>query len=434
VGYGSAQVKSFDSASGSVRITYALSGPHAPPGASAAAPDAVVAAAEAADAALAKFAELGYRAIVSDGDSPCASNGGDDKVDVYLVDFPSADGKAVADHCSAGGAVRACSGFVLVENDFARSSYANLREGMNTVVPHELFHLVQNAYDADVERWWAEGSAQWAAKQLHPELLDLERNLPAYFSQPWRPLDVPSSGVAAAFLYATAIWPVFLSERHGDDLVRRVFEGLAAGESTVFASAATALAAQGSSLGQEFLWFAAYNAATGSRARSGFGYEHAANYPLVALSPLVGDPGTSIDDVGSGFGAFYYSVESSEPLSFTLEADPTRMAALLVPMSSGSLDLGAAAALPAETDGSAVVVVAGQSSAKTDAPFRLRIGESEGGGDSASAGASGSEKLSSSCALVRGIPGRARAQQEPSLALGFGLFALLFFTMKRAQR
>jgi hypothetical protein len=421
VSYGSAKVATFDSASGRVRISYALSGPHAPPRASDPSPAAVVAAANAADAALAKFDELGYRQIVSDGDSPCASNGGDDKVDVYLIDFPSADGQAVPDHCTSSTA-RSCAGFVMVENDFAGSGYADLTEGMNTVVPHELFHLVQNAYDAGVERWWAEGSAQWAAKQVHPELQDLERHLPAYFKQPWRPLDVPPSGVAGEFLYATAIWPVFLSEQFGHDFVRRVFEGLADGALSPLASTASLLEEEGTSLGAEFLSFAAYNAATGSRASSGVGYDHAADYPLVPFASLASERGTGVDEVSSGLGAFYYAVESSEPRRFTIDADPTRVRALLVPLADGKLALDAALPLPAQVQGSAVVVVAGQSVAKTDAPFRLNV----------AAGASepnetGSEDLSSSCNVSRGV-GR------PGFSLEWGAWALLSFALARRIR
>src|SRR6478672_4820278 len=58
--YGTAEVASYDSPSGGASIHYALSGTHAPPAASAdgETPDAVIAAARAADDALAKYVEL----------------------------------------------------------------------------------------------------------------------------------------------------------------------------------------------------------------------------------------------------------------------------------------------------------------------------------------------------------------------------------------
>lgn len=426
VSYGTAGVRSFDSPAGSARIWYALTGPHAPTAADSEIPPAVGAAASAADAAFAKFSELGFHLPISDAASPCVENGGDARVDVYLADFPAADGKAVSDHCLSGS-VRRCAGFVIVENDFARSGYADLTEAMNTVVPHELFHLVQNAYDADVERWWAEGSAQWAAKQVQPELRDLERFLPAFFSQPWRPLDVPTSGVAADFLYATAIWPVFLSERHGVDIVRKVFEGLSQGDATSLASVARLLEQQGTTLGAEFLWFAAYNAATGERAQPGVGYQHAADYPLVALSPLNSQNVTSIDEVGSGLGAFYYSLETSEPLALTLDADPTRVAGLLVPLLDGRAALDLAKPLPARTDSNALIVVAGQSVLKTDAPFRLSVSAS------APEGAESAKKLPSSCSLASVAPHGETSPPKGFAALS-SLLGLLLLTVKRRTR
>jgi hypothetical protein len=374
LGYGGAEVAFFDSPSGRARVHYALTGTHSPPAVSTdqvGVPDAVLVAAEAADAALEKFADLEYSAPLADGDSPCASNGGSDAVDVYLLHFAAADGQAVVDHCLPGSPQR-CAGFVLVENDFRGGGYANITEGLRTVVPHELFHLVQNAYDTDVERWWAEGSAQWAAKQVYPELTDLERFLPAYFGNPWRPLNVPPAGVITSFLYATAIWPVFLHERFDAALVREIYEALDGSQASVLPKTDAVLAARGTSLAEQFSWFAAYNAATAERAPDSAGYAHAVDYPLVELEPFEVADGATLDEISSGLGAFYYSVQSAEPLELSLEADPERVQALLVPVIDGKAEVQGATPLPATLEGEAIVVVAGQSLARTDAPFTLR--------------------------------------------------------------
>jgi len=398
--FGSAEVAFFDAVSGRARVHYALSGTHAPPAASTledGVPDAVVVAAEAADAALDKFEELGYRAPLGDGASPCDSNGGSDAIDVYLLNFAAADGQAVADSCEEG-LPRRCSGFIVVENDFRRGGYANAAEGLRTVVPHELFHLVQNAYDVDVDRWWAEGSAQWADKQVYPELKDLERFLPDYFDAPWRPLNVPPNGVITNFLYATAVWPVFLGERFDQALVREVYEGLGPDLADTLPATDAALQARGSSLVDEFLQFAAYNAATGERAPESGGYVDAASYPLVELKPLSASEGALVSEVGSGLGAFYYSLNAQAPLELSLEADETRQAALLVPLVDGKLQLDAAQRLPATLEGQGVVVVAGQSLARTDAPFTLR-------GKAPSAKLGDDSPGSSGCSLV-GLPSK----------------------------
>jgi hypothetical protein len=391
--YGNAEVAFHDSASGRARIHYALAGTHAPPAASTlkdGVPDAVVVAAEAADTALDKFAALGYRAPLSDANSPCGSNGDSDAIDVYLLNFAAADGQAVADFCEEG-APRRCSGFVVVENDFKRGGYANTAEGLRTVVPHELFHLVQNAYDADLDRWWAEGSAQWADKQVYPELQDLERFLPDYFESPWRPLNVPPNGVITNFLYATAIWPVFLSERFDAELVREVYEGLGPDAADVLPATDAALQQRGSSLAEEFLQFAAYNAATGERAPDSGGYVDAASYPLVPLEALTNTHGELVSEVGSGLGAFYYSLNAEVSTELSLEADPAREAALLAPLVDGKLQLDLAKRLPATLEGPGIVVVAGQSLSRTDAPFKLsgKPPSTEPGGGDATPDSSG---------------------------------------------
>ncbi len=371
--YGSAEVAFLDAPSGRARVHYALSGVHAPPAASTRAdgvPDVIAVAAQAADDALDEYTALGYAPPLGDGDSPCGSNGDSDALDIYIVNFAAADGQAVPDHCETGSP-RRCAGFVLVENDFRAGGYANAAEGMRTVVPHELFHLVQNAYDADVEPWWAEGSAQWAAKQVYPELRDLERFLPGYFDNPWRPLNVPPSGPINSFLYATAIWPVFLHERFDADVVREIYEGFETGAGGALETADVVLQARGSSLAAEFLQFAAYNAATGERATDEAGYLAAADYPLVPLTPFAVEPGAALPENSSGFGAFYYSVATTSPLELGFESDPTRVAALLMPLVEGKARLDQAQPLPATLEGEGIVVVAGQTLDRKNAPFTL---------------------------------------------------------------
>ncbi|HYQ15112.1 MAG TPA: MXAN_6640 family putative metalloprotease [Polyangiaceae bacterium] len=420
--YGNAELSYYDSASGRVRVHFALSGTHAPPAVSTLEPDfpdAVVIAAQAADSALDKYAELGYRVPLGDGDSPCSSNGDSDAIDIYLIQFAGADGQITLDHCEAGSPKR-CAGFALVENDFRGGPYADVAEGLRTVVPHELFHLVQDSYDADVERWWAEGSAQWAAKQVFPELLDLQRFLPAYFDNPWRPLNVPPSGVVTSFLYATAIWPVFLEQRHDASLVREVYDGLGQSGDDVLPTTDRVLAAHGSSLSRDFLQFAAFNAATGSRAPESGGYLDAAGYPEVDFEALAQTRGELASDVMSGMGAFYYSLTASEPTELSLDADATRVAALLAPIHDGKVALDAAQPLPATLDGEGVVIVAGQSLARTDAPFVLR-----GAAPSSGAGGPGT---SSGCSVARVTP-----QVAPGSGVLLG-FVVILSRRRRARR
>jgi hypothetical protein len=229
--------------------------------------------------------------------------------------------------------------------------------------------VIQNAYDVELERFWAEGTAQWATKKLDPSLTDLERNLPAFFAQTSRALDAPANGVTAAFLYGSAIWPVFLSQRHGDELVRTILERESETGGSSLASTESVLADRQASLADEFALFSAWNAATGSRAGPA-GYRDAAKYPVIPLKELGSVP---IRDVSSGLASFYYRAEVSAPMRVMLETDSKRNTGTLVPLENGMARVDRAMPLPAVLAAEGIIVVSGISSNKTDAPFTLSL-------------------------------------------------------------
>jgi len=370
--YGSAEVKSFGSST--VLVWYVTAGVHAVNAQSTrsdAIPDDVVEVAEVTTAAFAKYLELGYRAPISDVSHPeCGANGGDGRLDVYLVRMQGADGMTAIDlgRCSERGSAVFCASFILAQANFA-AQYPNASTGIRTVLPHELFHVFQNAYDSGLDRFWAEGTAQWAVKTLDPSLTDLERNLPAFFAQPSRALDAPANGVTTAFLYGSAIWPVFLSQRYGGRIVRAILEREAEEGGSSLASADAVLADEQTSLSREFARFAAWNAATGARADAG-GYEDAASYPMVPVKELGPVP---IHDVSSGLASFYYHAQVSAPMQIALETDSTRNVGTLVPLENDVARVDRATPLPAQLLAEGIIVVSGITSNKTDAPFTLSL-------------------------------------------------------------
>lgn len=365
--YGAAEVKSF--AGTAVRVHYATSGQHAPNLATTrqdGVPDTVALAADLGDQALGKYAAMGYKAPPSD--ASCASNGGDDKLDIYLVAFAGADGTTVPDNCNGN----VCGSFVLSESTFTGRGYASAQEGFSTVVTHELFHAVQNAYDQGVDRFWAEGTAQWAMKVVHPDLSDFERQLPAFFAEPNRSIDTQPSGVTAGYLYGSSVWPLFLATKYGEDTVRAVYDGEAAGAKAIDATDAV-LKAKGTSLAEAFPLFWAWNAATKAYAGAG-GYPDAAKYPGVKLTPF--QDGTT--GITSGLGAFLYLASSATSWRLALDTDPARNAGLVVPLEGGKAALDRAKPLAGGGhvdlgEGDAIVVVAGITTKKTDAKFTLSI-------------------------------------------------------------
>jgi hypothetical protein len=377
--YGSATVRSFGNAQ--VLVWYAIDGPHAVNLTTTrqdGVPDDVAKVAAVTSDALSRYAAMGYRSPVSDATNPsCGSNGGDGRFDVYLLHMLGADGMTVTEsgRCATAQAGTACATFIGAQSNFAEY-YATSDLGIRTVLPHETFHAVQDAYDVAIDRFWAEGTAQWAAKTLDPSLQDLERFLPAFFSASGRALDAPANGVTAAFLYGAAIWPVFLTSRHGDEVVREILEQEAQSGGSTLAATDLVLQSLHTSMAIDSPQFAAWNAATGTRAGIA-GYTSAAQYPMVSISEL---EGSSASGVTSGFSSFYFHVKGDTPSQLTIRADAARNAGQLVPMVSGVARVDQAVALPADFSGEGIVVVSGITSLRTDAPFTVtRTAIADGG-------------------------------------------------------
>jgi hypothetical protein len=352
-----------------VRIWYTTTGPHAVNPATTRidmVPDNVARAAAVGDDALTKYAMMGFLPPLSD-----AACGGDDRIDIYLMHFNAADGDAATDTCTNVGAAKKCSAFALVEARL-ENAYGTFDLGARVVIPHELFHATQDAYDANLDRFWAEGTAQWAAKTLDPTTHDLEAFLPDFFANATRSIDVASGGVTSGYIYGAAIFPVFLTEHVGMDTVRLALEQEAMLGPPSMTAIGAALGGLGTSMAAEYPTFAAWNAATGTRAGTG-GYADASKYPMV--KDIAAFDGASVSGVVSGFSVFYYSYDfGADPHELTLEGDLARVGARVFPLEDGRANLDRLASLPAIVTGPGILVVSGISTKKSDAPFTVKVG------------------------------------------------------------
>lgn len=412
--YGAAKVDSF--ATSHIRVWYTVEGEHAVRAASTRGdqvPDDVALAASVTEDAYARYGEMKFRAPVSDASHPaCVTNGGDGKTDVYLMHFTAADGQTVPEQCK--GSPKVCSGFILA--DARLTGYKTFEEGVRTVLPHELFHAVQGAYDSEMDSYWAEGTAQWAAKTLTPTLKDLEHFLPTFFKEPSRSIDSPPGGSAGAYLYATAIWPVFLGERFDADIVRETFDVQGTAHGAAMDAVATVLGNRKSSLAVEYPTFMIWNTATKSRAGAG-GYANAASYPELPADDF---PAEGIaKGITAGYSAAIYRLNAAAPVELVLETDPERNRAMLVPVRDGITQVAEAKALPAVLSGEGFVVVTGITAKKSDAPFTLSTKAPAVAPDGGGAPASGSSGESSGCSATP-----ARSEGDPSLS-GLGLIGVV---------
>ncbi len=419
--YGTDTVKTYDTAL--VRVHYALTGKHAPTQTSTRAdgvPDTVAFAGDTGQDALTRYAQMGF--LPPPVDTPCDSNGGDQRLDVYLVAFAGADGTTTPENCTGN----ACGSFVLSESTFSGRGYANAQEGFKTVITHELFHTVQNAYDSQLDRFWAEGTAQWAMKTLHPELRDFENQLPDFFAHPDHSLDSLPSGAVAGYLYGSAVWPLFLTLTQGEGTVKAILEREADGKMKAMDGANAVLTAKGSSIGQAFLLFSAWNAATKSPVpEAGQGYREAATYPGVKKAALV----DGAAGITSGYSSYAYEGALDAPTMISLTTDATRNAGLLVSITAdGKADLANAKPLPATGSGQVLVVVAGITTKKTDGPFTLAFSAPSDG--DAGPSARGPTQESGGCAV-------SAREERTDLGSVFGAALVPLFLaplMRRARR
>ncbi|MBX3247542.1 MAG: hypothetical protein KF901_10230 [Myxococcales bacterium] len=281
-------VESHPSPGGAFRVHFTRLGVHAVPARDddeSGVPDHVERVAEIYDEVLAFYRELGFRAPLSD--ASIVDNGGDDRFDVYLLDFGgSADGAFRTDACGVDGArPTQCVGFMVQENDFVGYGYPTVTYASRLLASHELFHAVQAAYHAGRGSVLGEGTAVWASKVFDATLRDLEHFARGYLDNTDRPIDRPLPGPIDPFSYGTGIFFRFLEERYEPDLIRALWEGTET-EEWMPALDGLLMLDHGTSFGEAFREFAEWNLFTGPRADTTRAYSDGARFPLVKTTAV----------------------------------------------------------------------------------------------------------------------------------------------------
>ena len=253
---------------GSIRVHYSTEGPNQTlllDGNQDSIPDYVEQVATAAQQSLALFTELGFYHPLAEGQFNLDDDGGSAALDFYLVNFEgNSDGYFGVDECNQ----QKCSGYMVVENDFAGYFYNNELEALHTVIPHELFHAIQAAYTNTLPTWISEGTALWAQRRFDIESKDFRAFANAYLEQTDRPLNRPPSGPVPAFAYGTGIWWEFLTIRHGTSFVKELLEGWEpiAEEAEMVDVMVDAIRAKNDTMDSAWVTFSHYNLGSGFRA------------------------------------------------------------------------------------------------------------------------------------------------------------------------
>lgn len=293
-------VESFGADGGAYKVFFTRAGTNAVPGGDAddsGVPDFVEVVDSTYEAVGALYhGPLGYRRPVSDG--TISDNGGDARFDIYLVDFArAADGAFRVDQCPPSSPSR-CIGYVVQENDYAGYGYPSTTIANRILASHEYFHAVQAAYDDDQSVVISEGTAVWASERFDPTLNDLEGFVHGYLERTDRSIDSPPPGPVPSFAYGSAIFFKFLTERHDDDLIRKLWEHLENGQGDptepadqadpTFVIQLDALLKRDyqSSFAAEWAEFAKWNLYTAGAADATQGYFEGAKYPAVTTGPI----------------------------------------------------------------------------------------------------------------------------------------------------
>lgn len=266
----------------------------------------------------------GYRAPLSDATVP-GDHGGDERFDVYLLDFGgSADGAFRRESCDA---MHHCAGFVVMENDFKGYGYPSTTYADRVLVSHEFFHAVQAAYDDGETTIFSEGTAVWSTEQFDPTLSDLEGFVGGFLQRPDRSIFSPLPGPVDAFSYGSALFFQFLGEKLGPTIIRELWEAAEGGDDW-FAAIDGVLQTHSTSFAEAFATFATWNLYTKARANPQKAYAAGAGYPLVRIDaqPLP----AAVDSIRVFPSAtIYYSLDPAGRTSIDVALLPT-----------GNIDLG----------------------------------------------------------------------------------------------
>jgi hypothetical protein len=155
---------------------------------------------------------FGYRAPRSDDAS--ANDGGDGRLDVYLLDLGQ---EGIFGYCTSDDPnlfspsyqFFAFSAYCALDNDYVGFGPRTPTEYLQVTTSHEFFHAVQFAYDFLEDIWLMEGTAAWMEDEAYPAIND------NFIFLPQSPLRVPTSPLDRGddgFEYGSWVYFKYLSE------------------------------------------------------------------------------------------------------------------------------------------------------------------------------------------------------------------------------
>jgi len=244
---------------------------------------------------------------------PSWDNGGDGKYDVYLTyQEPGYLGFTFPEWYYP---YPKATSYIVLRSDYSiytqspYYSYEDQYDGMKVTAAHEFFHAVQMGYDADEygggpypnsKPYWMEMTATWMEDMVYDYVNDYLGYISYFFRYPWLSLKTFSynqaDGPKYYHAYGSCVWPIYLSERFGGDIIREIWTecGETAGDNVLLATGQI-LADKGSSFDQAFQEFTIWNYFTSSKADTQTFYSEGHLFPPAYVYSLQNHPSYPVD-------------------------------------------------------------------------------------------------------------------------------------------
>ncbi len=164
--------------------------------------------------------KLGYRAPLPDQGSTEIAGNPDEALDIYLADLGT---RGLYGYCAPEGSADShqLPGYCVLDNDYATAEYgAAPLNSLRVTAAHELFHVVQFAYDVDEDSWMMEGTATWIEDEVYDSIND---NVQFLVSSPLRYPRTPLDYSADGHRYGSFLFFKYAAERFRDPGVVRQF-------------------------------------------------------------------------------------------------------------------------------------------------------------------------------------------------------------------
>ncbi|MCD6532287.1 hypothetical protein J7K99_07580 [bacterium] len=271
-----------------------------------------------------------YLAPPSDGTA-----GGNSKYDVYIMDIPGGGVLGYTSPETEGSYPwNDATSYIVMRNDYSAYTY-DVMGLIDVTSVHEFFHAVQMAYSYNQPTWYMEVSSVWIEDELYPDNDEEHEYLPEFFNYPYISITTePSDPSHGLHCYSSYIFNQYLSEAHGDSIVRLIWE--ANRYTNVLTSLQNVLSGFGSSRSDAFAEFFLWNYFTGSRNIPGH-YPEGADFPTIQIErthstyPADGSPSHRPEALASNYIVFNIPAGASGPFSVTFDgADGTNWIVQLV--------------------------------------------------------------------------------------------------------